>query len=461
MSDQKAKILFVIRGIELFPYYKSIVSALAKRGYAIRILFDKKWSKEEPLRIIRSELEKDGIECGWAATRHRLRKNFLFYTRELLNYRRYLLSEKKGKSIYYDRWEEYLPKSFRVLLTFAFVQKAVKSNFFALLLRFAEKSMPPNKKITADIRSYAPRAVIASPVNMRFSSADLEYLKASKYLRIPSIIPVISWDNLTTKGLFHIQPDLLLVWNDAQKEDALHIHTVPEHSIKIIGAPFFDIWFSSHAVSRTREEFCALHGLKSNDPIVLYLGSSKTVAENEAWLVKQLQNAFLSAPDARMQNTQIIIRPHPANFSMYDGMESGTVKVIPKNGDVPGTQESFQLFYDSLFHSVCAIGISTSGMIDAIAAGKPVIAIMPDEYASTQKIIEHFQQMARSGAVEMARTSEECIQKIQELVSGHDALKEKRIEFVKNFLRPRGMNFSAGDAAADEIENFIQKHAKI
>lgn len=455
MIPKKRRILFVIRGIDLFPYYGSIVYALAKRKYAIRILFDKKWSGGESVKKFSSELREAGydIECGWAVSRNDFWRSALFYTREILNYRRYLISGKMGTSVYYDRWKEYLPSVCKKMLTYGIVRTIVKSMLFASALQLFEKYAPSGKRIVADIRAYAPSAVICSPVNMRFSSADLEYLKASRRLRVPSIVPVISWDNLTTKGLIHSMPDLLLVWNETQKKDAIRIHVFPSDRIRCIGAPFFDVWFSQLAISLAREQFCSRYGLESAYPIMLYLGSSKTVVDDETRVVKNLKKALQQSSDKRIRNMQIIVRPHLANFEHFHALDASIARVVPEKGDLPSRPEALQLFHDTLFHSVCAVGISTSGMIDAIAAGKPVIAIMPDEYSSTQKIIEHFQHLFQSGAVEPAETFDECAKKILELLNGCDKRKEKRNEFIKNFLRPRGI--PAGEAAADEVEKLI------
>ena len=34
-------------------------------------------------------------------------------------------------------------------------------------------------------------------------------------------LPVLSWDNLTNKGLIRVQPDQVFVWNEAQKAEAV------------------------------------------------------------------------------------------------------------------------------------------------------------------------------------------------------------------------------------------------
>ena len=58
------------------------------------------------------------------------------------------------------------------------------------------------------------------------------------------IYPVFSWDNLSTKGLVHVQPDAVLVWNDRQRTEAVEMHQCRHDAIVVTGAPRFDEFFA-------------------------------------------------------------------------------------------------------------------------------------------------------------------------------------------------------------------------
>lgn len=75
-------------------------------------------------------------------------------------------------------------------------------------------------------------------MNIRFSE-EVEYVKAANAIKIPTVVHVLSWDNLTTKGLCHIIPNLTLVWNEIQSQEAITIHEVPDDKILITGSLFF------------------------------------------------------------------------------------------------------------------------------------------------------------------------------------------------------------------------------
>ncbi len=456
MTKEK-KILFVSRSADYFIYFKSIIEALCRRGFKVIFLYDVKWTEKASSAGILAQFkaENSAFDFAPAILRRDGWRKYLFHTRELLSYRSYLKGDRKNlRKFYHDRWKSYLPKTLQHLFDWRIARAILALPPAGWFLKLFESIAPPDAKIIDDIKKYGPDAVIASPVNLRFSSADLEYLKAAKHLKIPTALPVISWDNLTNKGLFHIFPDRLFVWNEAGKKEAVRQHHVPESSIKIIGAPLFDQWFSRLEPSQTREEFCGKNGLRAASPIILYLGSSVNIARDESWVIEEMRKGLDSFPE--LKNVQIIIRPHPANNRIYERLNLPSTYVIPKEGSLPSSKAALELFKDSLCFSVCTIGINTSGMLDAIIAGKSGMAFMPEIYKDSQMETRHFQHLFESGAMLGVKTGEEFAGAIKKLLSGHDDRKDKREAFIKNFIRPNGLGKTAGECAVEEIEELVR-----
>ncbi|MDZ4296059.1 MAG: hypothetical protein U1A16_01675 [Patescibacteria group bacterium] len=451
-------ILFVIRSVDQLRYYQSIIEALLRRGYRVRALFDKRWSRDSTTEAL-EEMKRLGrsFDYGWATPRTDRWRSLLFYLRELRSCRRYLLVS--GQSAYYrERWFSYLPRTLRILLKTSLLRSLLKSSLCGTALRFAEHFIPPDERIRAELKEDIPAVVATGPVNMRFSSADLEYLKAARNLGIPTVLPVYSWDNLTTKGLIHILPDLVLVWNQAQAQEAKEHHGIGEKRVRISGAPFFDAWFSYLRPATPREVFCARYGLRSKDPIILYLGSSMNIAKDEIWLIKALRQALDTSTDKRLSSTQLIVRPHPANARIYESFKERDTIVLPRGGEFPTGERAFQLFSDTLGVSVAAVSVNTSAMIEAIIADKPVIAIMPEAYRSTQMETQHFRHFLEVRAVECARSVEQCVKLIESLLDGKDRRVEGRRMLVRHFIRPCGSERQAGEIAADHIEVLWRKN---
>ncbi|MBI2056321.1 MAG: hypothetical protein HYT37_02985 [Candidatus Sungbacteria bacterium] len=454
------KILFAVRSTNNFHHVKSIVAALCGRGHTVHALFDPRWSKHEGgLGAVR-EYKKKFPQFSYEFSLRRTDRwsTLLFYTREILSYRRYLRVRQGRQSDYYkDRYEAYLPNFFRAFLRIPYAGNFLKTAFFGAMLKMAERIAPSDKNIIAAVRRFAPDFFLASPVDLRFASSELEYLKAAKALGIPSAVPVASWDNLTTKGLIHVFPDMLFVWNDVQKEEAVEHQDFPRERIRIIGAPMFDEWFSGMEPSISREEFCQRHGLRPEDAIIVYLGSSSNMAEDETWLVEKLRDALDNCSDELLQRTQMIVRPHPANAKIYEKIKRRNVVIVPKDGDLPDTTQALQLFFDTLyFSSAAVVGANTTGIIDAMVMGKPAIGILTGEYGKTQEQTKHFRQLLEADVLKLVRNTEKFPAAVHAILEGKDEHREKRQQFIKRYIRPRGVETPAGEAAAREVENMLR-----
>ena len=454
------KIIFIIRSPEVFHHYQSIVRSLVSRGHRLEVLFDPRWSKGESLEAVQA-LQQSGMPFiyGFSEIRSDFWRRILFHTRELLSFRRYLVVEKHRQSRYYrDRWEGYLPRSLRWLLRLPLAKSALKSRMTSAFLKSIERVMPPSRIIVEKLRAASPDAVVAGPVNMRFSSADLEYLKAAVFLKIPTAVPVVSWDNLTTKGLFHVWPDRLLVWNDVQREEAIEHQFFPAERISMIGAPLFDGWFDGLKPSLARDVFCAAHHLCPDHPFILYLGSSCNVAQDETWVIKELRRALDDIKDRVISKVQIVVRPHPANYAIYDKLNLPGVSVIPRRGTLPDSSSARQLFIDTSAYALgVVVGANTTAVIDSIILGKPAIVFLNDHYSKTQLETLHFKQLLEADVFDKVRTPEGFIAAVNRLLKGEDTHKEARERYIQSAVRPWGLERSAGEIAADEIERLAEE----
>ena len=120
-----------------------------------------------------------------------------------------------------------------------FVRRLAANRLTQRLLRLFERIVPADAKIRESLLACSLDVVIVTPTNLR-KGEEIEYVKAAKALNIPTVVPVHTWDNLTTKDLIHVAPDLTLVWNLAQLKEAVDIHGIPECQIVITGTPIMD-----------------------------------------------------------------------------------------------------------------------------------------------------------------------------------------------------------------------------
>jgi hypothetical protein len=449
------KVLFIIRSFLHFAYVSTIIDALVQNANEVTLLFDPIWSRHKSDRVVQ-EYKKNfkNVEIGWILPRSDFWRKLIFFPRELLSYISYL--ERSDQSSYYlTRWRRYLPFPIKNIAHTKMVRQIlIRNSIKASLTRF-EKKVPPDRNICKDLLNRRPDVLVATPINLR-ASEEVEYIKAANALNIPTVVPVLSWDNLTTKGIFHIIPDLTLVWNEMQRLEANSIHSVPYNQIVVTGSPFFDKWFHNDGILEDRVQFCQRIGIDPHRQYLLYLGSTNRIAPDEDLLIKDVCNRIKRHSEPRIRELGLLVRPHPTNTTNYTKLNDEGLVVWPKHWALPETKESQRDFYNTIYHCMLTIGINTSGMIDAIINDKPCITILTERYRATQEQATHFQHLLKANVLEVARSVEEAVEKTIRILNGDDALRQQRQDFVKNFVRPRGLNRQAGEVAARAIEMIAQ-----
>ena len=93
------------------------------------------------------------------------------------------------------------------------------------------------------IEEIAPDKVVVSPYTP-IGSEQFHWVKAAKFLKIPVIYCMYSWDNLSNKGVLLPRPDLAIVWNKFHVKEAQEMHHLDAKHIKLGGAPGTDIWMN-------------------------------------------------------------------------------------------------------------------------------------------------------------------------------------------------------------------------
>ncbi len=447
------RILYALRSSDHFSYQETIIRELCLLGHSVHFTYDKKWSKSTA--GIQNVLKTNpNFKIYEFIYRTNFWRPIIFFMRELRSYASYL--RRKDQSNYYSRrWYSYQPYWLnRLIHVFPLINKWIASEGMDKFFTWFEGIVPSDRKIVESISKLSPDVVIVSPINLRFSE-EVEYLKAAKKMGIPTVGIVLSWDNLTTKGLFHIIPDLLLVWNQAHANEAVTVHHVREDRIVLTGAPVFDKWFGIEDLLLSRRDFCRRVGLNPDFPYIVYLGSSKNIARDETWLVAELGDALSKSSLPHLKEMQILVRPHPANAEIYQTVTSDKTVVWPKEGSLPDSTATLQDFYNTLKHSVATVGINTSGMIDAIINDIPGIAFVSVRYQETQEQAVHFKHLSQAKALEEVVTIEECLQAISALYNGEDLRRDARNDFIRSFIRPFGLETSAGKITALAVDRFV------
>lgn len=445
------KIAFVLSSAPHYFFFDRVVRSLYAMGHEVRVVCrpgfkpDGNKSGRALLQLLKDEPRArfdEGIFRSKGA-------NFAVTIRELANYANFLRpghpnppSSQPWAHIYirnrlYARLEWVIESRLgNLILSFGVVRR---------LLAWIETQVQPDPEIMQWLEDFAPQVLFVSPFIMS-SDLEIEYAKAAKKLGIPTVASVLSWDNLVSKGTYLVKPEWLFVWNQELLLEAVKIHEFEEERVFKTGAPVYDPWFEISS-SLDRETFCAQCGLNPDHPYLLYLGSSPTITDLDVEVLRTLIS-HLEQADAGLRPS-IIIRPHPyARFDMTV-FERDWVKVFPQGGGRPDVDETRQVYFDSLFHSACVMGINTTGFLDAAIVDKPCITVMDSRISAGQNA--HFQYLLRADFVELAANFYETLQLMEAIIGGADAKRENRRRFVREFIRPQGIDIPASEIMANAI----------
>jgi hypothetical protein len=254
-----------------------------------------------------------------------------------------------------------------------------------------------------------------------------------------------------------VQPDGVLVWNEAQKREAIELHGVPAERVIVTGAQLFDKWFHQ-SPSRGLEAFAAHVGLPRAERFLLFTGSSMFISapEREVPFVKRWIEALRSSSHAELRDVPILIRPHPYNGWVWADVDMSAypgVAVWPRGKYNPIDPANRNDFFDSLYYSRAVVGINTSAMIEAAIVGRPVHSIVTDDFASTQEGTLHFHHLLpeNGGFLQVGRGLDHHAELLAASLAEENAAREQTRRFVAWFLRPNGVDRDCTPQFADAV----------
>jgi hypothetical protein len=444
------KILFCMHHVGAFRSYDETIRLLCAKGHHVTVLYgeeDKQVIMDRAIKACQSEVA--GSDFAPLLVRENWKRLANF--RELVNCLNYLRPGHPNPHLV-KRFAPHVQDPFR-----KWMRKALKRSVTRKLaagdgtrnfLKGLEGLVPPDPNIARWLEKQRPDVVVASPFIFP-DSEEVEYVKAAKHLNIPTVAIVLSWDNLTTKGTFHVIPDRIIAWNKALVEEAVTLHDVPRDKTMVSGAPTFDFWFTMQP-SSDFAGFAHRIGTDPMKPYVLYLCSSNFIAANEHLFVSEFARTLQENPKTR--DISLVVRPHPLNASIWRERESRGLVVWPRTGEWVDVPAAKQDYFDTIFHSSTVVAVNTSAFLEAAILDKPCITVMTEDSQSKQAGLGHFQHLINGEFLETAGSYTEAASLVAEIFDGRDPRQANRQRFVREFIRPRGIETPASQVLAEAIE---------
>ena len=448
------RLLFLARHANYFRNFESVIRLWAERGHQVHLAVERGESVGGSALLDSLTGAYPGVTAGEAPRREASEWTSLAARlRRAIDLLRYLGPAYDTTPRLRARAAERAPTFATAFAGSAWSRWGAARTVLGWVLTRAEAAIPPSRDVAGYLRDQQPDALIMTPLIGVVGSAQPDYLRAARAARLPVAVAVWSWDHLTSKALIREAPDRVLVWNDVQRDEALRLHGIPADRVVVTGAQCFDRWFDSHP-SRTRAEFCAAVGLPADKPFLLYVGSALFAGSPpEAGFVQQWIAAVRASADPALRTCGILVRPHPQRMREWEGVDLSGFGDVSVWGGNPVTEQARADYFDSLAHSAAVVGLNTSAFLEAAIAGRPVLAILPDEFRDNQEGTLHFAYLSTvgGGLLQTSRTLDgHCAQLSQVLAApgeppGHDA-------FVRAFLRPHGLDVPATPVFADAIQ---------
>lgn len=240
----------------------------------------------------------------------------------------------------------------------------------------------------------------------------------------------------------------MLVWGAYSKRIACTLQGYSSREVVVTGAPQFDYYArSEHRI--TRDEFCAIHGLDSQKPFLLY-GSSGADMCDEASFVQMLQEYLNTNEGARLQ---VLIRPHIGYKGDADQFVSferdrrfsldRTERQDPRLRD-NWDSSSYHLsnLFNSLTHAAVCINVASTLTIDATLCGTPVINLRFDANAMTDRkrrsVLRLFEtgyikDALSVGATWVVSSKENLYAALTEILADSSAKQKQRARLIEEF----------------------------
>jgi hypothetical protein len=453
------KILFSATHFGFLRNFQSTIRLLAERGHELHLLAERSDAidGQKMADILAAEHPAITFERV-PSSRHRLWYALATGMRASLDYWRYLDPRWDDAAKLRARAAEQAPRFAIAMGRVPLVGSPQGLALLQRLFRTMERVLPPPDEVSEVLKRINPDILLLTPL-LYFRSHQVDQVRCAQRLGIRTVLGVGSWDHLTTKGLIHERPDRVLVWNEAQKREAIALHDIPAERVVVTGSQAYDHWFAT-SPAHDREAFCQRVGLDPGRPILLYLCSSPFIAPYEVGFVRKWITAVRGSADARVRDANVLVRPHPQNAKQWQGIdlagEFAHAALWPRTGVNPIGGVARSDYFDSMYHAEAVVGVNTSAMIESGIIGKPVYSVVTEEFADTQEGTLHFQHLknVEGGLLYLAANLDEHLSQLARLLADGREERQSARRFIQAFIRPAGLDVAATPRVVDAIEQF-------
>ena len=293
------------------------------------------------------------------------------------------------------------------------------------------------RRFASIVEARRPDAVIVSPL-VDAASDQVDVARAAQAAGIPLVAAISSWDNLTNKGHMRVVPDMVTVWNEHQKQEAVDVSRragriaspSPARSSSIAGS---SVSRASRARRSARWSGCPTRGRSCCSPD---RRCSSHAPRSRCRSCGAGSRDCGASSDPLLRDAAVLVRPHPFNADAWvtaDFSDLGPVAIWPRQRYTPAEESARTSFFDSLSYSAAIVGINTSAMIEGAILGRPVLSLLTPEFAGTQEGTLHFHYLLpeNGGFLRVAHALDEHVAQLAEVLRHPELVREQTERFVR------------------------------
>jgi hypothetical protein len=267
------------------------------------------------------------------------------------------------------------------------------------------------------LRQIRPALVFnGSHVHSRLAAPVVE---AARWLGLPTVAFIFSWDNLTSQGRILPPYDHYLVWNEGLRKQLLRFYdrVDPSH-VYVTGTPQFDLHMRTE-FRMDRETFCRQVGADPARPIVLYTTGMANHMPGEPIIVERMADMLRGMTD--LGSPQLMVRVYAKDRTgRFDELKRRRQDVLfPRVPWEPAyftpRPEDGRLLTNMLLHAAVGINVASTVSLELCMFDKPVINVgynppgldsIPVDFVRYYDY-DHYRPVVASGAVAVARSEAE------------------------------------------------------
>ena len=296
---------------------------------------------------------------------------------------------------------------------------------------------------------------------------DVHYIREARRRGIATVGIVKSWDNLSSKTKIAVEPDRLLVWSPEMRDEAVHLHFIPEERISIVGTPQFDVYVNYQGY-QSREDFCQRIGADPDKKLIVYsTADSWTTDEENLRLIHRIVNQ-----EDFCIPCHIHVRKYPKSQRDLSAIEAelgitaeNAGRVVPSWADrVDQSREEMEHLCELMYHADLVIHLGSTIALDAACHDTPNIGFGLDSRSRTlpwahygRRIFrsEHNRRLIEPGGVKMVVTPEELKAAMQHYLLHPEADRAGREAVLERIIWKR--DGRSGQRAADQILKMLEE----